>query len=133
MNYSDLAGFTGTESYYRGLSYYLTDGTYYVAGKCAAFWLFDAIASHITGFKFKDNLYVRHLDKAADDMPARLNIYLDYDKENDDFNRQHLVATQHFEYTDFFDEFSEERFECLCQWTVLNDKPALVCFLTSEY
>ena len=46
----DLNNFTGTEAYYRWTPLsksVLTDGTKYVAEKLQAYWLFDAIASHI--------------------------------------------------------------------------------------
>ena len=47
----ELTHFTGTTQYYRyspGLfpTFYLTDGTHYVAESCEAYWLFDYIASH---------------------------------------------------------------------------------------
>lgn len=43
-----LAHFTGTERYYRiTRRHLLTDGTKYVAEAAGAFWLMDAVASHL--------------------------------------------------------------------------------------
>ena len=48
---ADLPNFTGTESYHRWsilFRYFvLTDGAKYVADECGAYWLMDAIASHL--------------------------------------------------------------------------------------
>jgi len=45
---SQLAHFTGTERYYRiSNRHLLTDGTKYVAEAAGAFWLMDAVASHL--------------------------------------------------------------------------------------
>lgn len=46
---SQLALFTGTEKYYRiSRSHLLTDGTNYVAETAGAFWMMDAVASHLS-------------------------------------------------------------------------------------
>ncbi|MDA8089530.1 MAG: hypothetical protein M0Z61_04840 [Nitrospiraceae bacterium] len=48
---ADLIQFTGTSGYYRWSALYpnmvLTDGARYLAEKAGAYWLMDAIASHI--------------------------------------------------------------------------------------
>jgi hypothetical protein len=44
-----LTQFTGTEKYYRiSRKHLLTDGTKYVAETAGAFWLMDAVASHLS-------------------------------------------------------------------------------------
>jgi len=50
-----LAQFTGTGTYYRiSRRHLLTDGTKYLAEKCACFWMMDAIASHLCEIGTKD-------------------------------------------------------------------------------
>ncbi len=45
---SQLSMFTGTEKYYRiSRKHLLTDGTKYVAETAGAFWMMDAVASHL--------------------------------------------------------------------------------------
>ena len=45
---AQLAHFTGTQRYYRiTLRHLLTDGTKYVAEAAGAFWMMDAVASHL--------------------------------------------------------------------------------------
>ena len=44
-----LAHFTGTERYYRiSPRHLLTDGAKYLADQAACYWMFDAIASHLS-------------------------------------------------------------------------------------
>lgn len=46
---ADLAGFTGTENYYRhalSRAYTYTDGVKYMAEKAGAYWLIDVVVSH---------------------------------------------------------------------------------------
>ncbi len=44
-----LTHFTGTEKYYRiSRRHLLTDGTKYVAEAAGAFWMMDAVASHLS-------------------------------------------------------------------------------------
>lgn len=46
---AELSQFIGTEKLYRITSrHVLTDGTKYLAEQAKCFWLFDAIASHLT-------------------------------------------------------------------------------------
>ncbi len=46
---SQLSQFTGTERYYRiGPRYLLTDGAMFLAQNAECFWMFDAIASHLS-------------------------------------------------------------------------------------
>lgn len=45
---SQLSMFTGSENYYRlSRRHLLTDGTKYVAETASAFWIMDAVASHL--------------------------------------------------------------------------------------
>ena len=45
---NQLSMFTGTEKYYRiSRKHLLTDGTKYVAETASAFWMMDAVASHL--------------------------------------------------------------------------------------
>jgi len=48
MNTEELSQFTGTSAYYRiSRKHLLTDGTKYLAEQAGAFWMMDAIASHL--------------------------------------------------------------------------------------
>ena len=48
FNSNQLSMFTGTEKYYRiSRRHLLTDGTKYVAETAGAFWMMDAVASHL--------------------------------------------------------------------------------------
>ena len=50
-----LPNFTGTTAYYRYSpifrNFVLTDGSKYLAEACDAFWLMDALASHLPSYK----------------------------------------------------------------------------------
>ena len=49
ISLSALSHFTGTERYYRlSAKHLLTDGTAYLAERAKCFWMFDAIASHLS-------------------------------------------------------------------------------------
>jgi hypothetical protein len=90
----DLNNFTGTEAYHRWTPLsrsVLTDGTKYVADKLQAYWLFDAIASHIDFGDLPDlDMYFSTL--TTFNKTGTLSI--------EDGNGG-VLATQGFEYTDF--------------------------------
>lgn len=57
MTESDLEMFTGTDNHYRhGLARHVlyTDGVRYLAEKAGAYWLIDAIASHLVTMRISD-------------------------------------------------------------------------------
>jgi len=89
----NLAHFTGTEAYHKisiGKSC-VTDGAKYVATELGAFWLFDAISSHIEfGDMPEQDMYFSKL--TVDDSSAKLSI------EDGDHNQ---LAQQDIEFTDF--------------------------------
>ena len=90
----DLNNFTGTEAYHRWTPLsrsVLTDGTKYVADKLQAYWLFDALASHID-FEEIDDLDMYFSTLTVKDKTGILSI--------EDGNGG-VVTTQTFEYTDF--------------------------------
>ena len=90
----NLDSFTGTEAYHRWTPLsrsVLTDGTKYVADKLQAYWLFDAIASHIDFGELPDlDMYFSTFK--VKDKTGTLSI--------EDGNGG-VVATQSIEYTDF--------------------------------
>jgi hypothetical protein len=90
----NLAQFTGSLNHHRfsPLSKSaLTDGSKFVADQLQAYWLFDAIASHIDyGNLAKQDLYCSKLSKS--DHGYKLEI------QDGDYN---VLASQSFEYTDF--------------------------------
>ena len=90
----DLNNFTGTEAYHRWTPLsrsVLTDGTKYVADKLQAYWLFDALASHIDFEEIADlDMYFSTL--TTFNKTGTLSI--------EDGNGREL-ALQNFEYTEF--------------------------------
>lgn len=87
---SELSQFIGTEKLYRISSrHVLTDGTKYLAEQAKSFWLFDAIASHLT-LSHDDYFAVARL--VVNGSSAVLTL----DDGNDN-----VFASQAIEYTDF--------------------------------
>jgi len=88
---SELLQFTGTSSYYRiSRRYLITDGIKYLADAVAAYWLMDAVASHLDEIGTADWFVLIRLwvhDRSA------VMIY-------EDGNGNEL-ARQEIEYTDF--------------------------------
>jgi hypothetical protein len=93
MNTIDLSGFTGTENYYRYSplfrNFILTDGTKFLADEAGAYWLIDAIASHVGSYK-KDTFAVATLQKQSDGWLLTI----------DDGNGR-LYVKQEIEFSDF--------------------------------
>lgn len=93
MNAIDLSGFTGTENHYRYSplfrNFILTDGTKFLADEAGAYWLMDAIASHVGSYK-KDTYAVATLQKQPDGWLLTI----------DDGNGR-LYAKQEIEFSDF--------------------------------
>lgn len=110
-----LAHFTGTERYYRiTRRHLLTDGTKYVAEAAGAFWLMDAVASHLTELGTADWFVLVRLQ--VKDSKAVM-IY------EDGNGREH--ARQEIPYTDF----PMSSFVLYCCW----DGEHWVLMLPSEY
>lgn len=67
---TSLRGFTCTENYYRYSplfrNFILTDGTKFLAEEAGAYWLMDAVASHVGSYK-KDTFVVAKLQKQLTD------------------------------------------------------------------
>ena len=92
--HSEVSRFTGTEAYHRWTPLsksVLTDGAKYVADQLQAYWLFDAIASHID-FGELPNLDMYFSTLKVKDNAGTLTI--------EDGNGG-VVATQAIDYTDF--------------------------------
>lgn len=111
---SELSQFIGTKKLYRITSrHVLTDGTKYLAEQAKSFWLFDAIASHLTR-SYDDYFAVARL--VVKDSSAVLTL----DDGNDN-----VFASQAIEYTDF--PLNEIKLYCSF------DGEHWVIMLTSEY
>ena len=100
---SDLSGFYGSETFIRWTplfrNHLLTEGTNFVAEKCEAFWLMDAIASHHKeASKACGHLQFWTLKKVKDnDNEAVLTCQRDSDVPP--------CVTQKIKFTDFWDHF----------------------------
>jgi len=94
---AQLTHFTGTEHYYRiSRRHLLTDGTKYLAETAGAFWMMDAIASHLSEIGTEDWFVVVKV-KVQDSKATLL-----YEDGN---GNEH--ARQDIPYTDFpIDEIS---------------------------
>jgi len=87
---SQLSQFIGTEKLYRITQHHaLTDGTKFLAEQAQCFWLFDAIASHLTK-TYDDYFAVARL------LVHQTSAVLTLDDGND-----LVFATQQIEFTDF--------------------------------
>lgn len=89
---SELPYFTGTTAYYRTMfpRVVLTDGAHFVREACEAYWLIDAICTHLIGREARDNFASVKL--IVKDHGGILTL--------DDGNG-HIFARQEIEYTDF--------------------------------
>ena len=92
---NDLPSFYGTEHYHRWSPFFrnfvLTDGAKYIADACGAYWLMDAIASHLGSYK-SEGFAVVKLSRATASNGWLLRI----EDGNDG-----LLADQLIEFTDF--------------------------------
>jgi hypothetical protein len=110
-----LAHFTGTQRYYRiTRRHLLTDGTKYVAEAAGAFWMMDAVASHLAEIGTAD-WFVLVRVKVADSKAVMV-----YEDGNG-----HEHARQEIPYTDF----PLANFVLYCCW----DGEHWVLMLPSEY
>lgn len=86
-----LAHFTGTERYYRiSPRHLLTDGAKYLADQAACYWMFDAIASHLSEIGTSDWFVLVRITVADS---AAMMVY------EDGNGKEH--ARQAIPYTDF--------------------------------
>lgn len=113
--------FYGTEEYHQYSALFrnvlLTDGAKFIADECGAFWLADAIASHLP--QINDDFAVAHLC-VFPEGGARLTI----EDGNDN-----ILAQQDLPYTDFpLDEIT-----LYVAAQPIEDKTFFVIMLTSEY
>lgn len=114
----NLSQFTGTEQWYRFSALFprflLTDGTQYLAEKAGAYWLMDAIASHVKSYK-DSGFAIVTLKKKGDLWILRI--------ADDDPGQ--TLASQVIEFSDFpLDEI---------KLYVINDGTDWVILLPSEY
>ena len=113
----DLKQFYGSETVTRWSSLFndvLTEGCEYVAEKAQAYWLFDAISSHL-------------LELDADMVVSKLTVKKDgATLELTDGNNEPL-RTQHIEFTDFPEE------GLIVIWSLKNEQEAYTHMLPSEY
>ena len=110
-----LAHFTGTERYYRiTRRHLLTDGTKYVAEAAGAFWMMDAVASHLMELGTADWFVLVRVKVAGS---KAVMVYED--------GNGHEHARQEIPYTDF----PMADFVLYCCW----DGEHWVLMLPSEY
>lgn len=115
----ELRQFTGTEVYTRWSALFrnfvLTDGALYLAENAGAFWLMDAIASHVGSYKNEGFVVAKFLRaKASNAWILRL------EDGNDE-----VLADQIIEYSDFpLEEFT---------LYVISQDDLWVILLPSEY
>ena len=115
----ELRQFTGTENYYAlsplFRSFVLTDGARYLADAAGAWWLMDAVASHLGSYKNEGFVVAKLLRaKASNAWILRL------EDGNDE-----VLADQIIEYSDFpLDEIT---------LYVIQQDDLWVILLTSEY
>ena len=90
----DLPNFYGTENYYAlsplFRSFVLTDGARYLADAASAWWLMDAIASHLSSYRDEDFVVAKFSKKGNEWWKLRL--------EDGNYN---VLAQQAIEYSDF--------------------------------
>ena len=91
----ELRQFTGTEAYTRWSALFrnfvLTDGALYLAENAGAFWLMDAIASHLGSYK-NEGFVVAHLCMIG--STGKWSLLLEDGNDN-------TLAEQIIEYSDF--------------------------------
>ena len=94
MLQTDLNQFIGSENYYKHfLGYHYTDGVKYLAEKAGAYWLIDAILSHVhTNRKLRDEDFLSWKLVPTENSGCILT--------GDDGNNNILV-TQDIPFTDF--------------------------------
>ena len=115
----DLSQFYGSENLYRWTALsqsVLTDGTKYLAETAGAYWLFDAIDSHLTTQGLNENTEFVVATLTRHDNQAELTL--------DDGNGL-IWMTQHIPYTDF-------PLDSIKTYAIYNGK-AWTHMLTSEY
>lgn len=113
-----LAQFYGSQEYYRGLSskVIFTEGAKYIADSCEAYWLIDAITSHLIANR---NL------AGQDFILAKLTVKNGKGLLTLDDGNGNILDTQAFKYTDFpLDEIT---------LYAVNDGEYWVILLPSEY
>ena len=90
----ELRQFTGTEAYTRWSALFrnfvLTDGALYLAENAGAFWLMDAVASHLGSYRDEDYVVAKFSKKGNEWWKLRL------EDGNDN-----VLAQQAIEYSDF--------------------------------
>jgi hypothetical protein len=118
MTQDDLTQFIGTEKYYRWSALFpnflLTDGAHYVAEQAGAYWLMDAIASHLKSYKDAGfAIVVFGKDATQEGGGFTLRIV-------DDIPSTKVYATQKIEYSDFpLDEIKLYVIYDGTHWTIL--------------
>ena len=115
----ELRQFTGTEAYTRWSALFrnfvLTDGALYLAENAGAFWLMDAIASHLGSYK-NEGFVVAHLCMIG--STGKWSLLLEDGNDN-------TLAEQIIEYSDFpLDEIT---------LYVISQDDLRVILLPSEY
>lgn len=90
---AELPNFYGTENYHQWSALFrnfvLTDGAKYIAEECGAYWLMDAVASHLSSYK-DEGFVVAKFQAIVGGWELGIT----------DGN-EHSLVTQRIEFTDF--------------------------------
>jgi hypothetical protein len=111
---SELNQFTGTENYYKFSILFkqqLTDGIKFLCEKLKCYWLMDIVGSvsHLKAIQENESFILWKFKKIGKGF--NIKAYSDFNKDDENFNKEHLLYSQDGLYTDFpLNEF--EFYEC---------------------
>lgn len=100
---SKLQHYTGTEHFYKDMfGCVYTDGFKEFLKLCSCEWLLtDMICIVIKRCLNKEDFILCRIEKDELKNSCDVFLYSDYDSKNKNFNEQHLLYKQHYDYTDF--------------------------------
>lgn len=129
-----LDNFTGTENYIRFSrlfkNHLLTDGAHFVANKCKAYWLFDAIASYHARIMKNPRLQEMQIWilQKLDNSQVVLKCF------EDTGEGEKPKITQKIEYSDFFETFTDNEIKFYVMPQPTEEGNTLwIIMLPSEY
>lgn len=127
---NSLSGFSGSENFYKDnfvlrKSVY-TDGFKAFMELCECEWLYSDMSVYCSmKLLNKEDFIICRIVK-HEDKSAEVFLYSDYSEDNEKFNKEHLLYTQKYRYTDF--PLSEYSF-----YICFNELNKFTFMLKSEY